>query len=236
MAQVPLAHAEVLGNLGYVYGALGIVLRDIFHRFEHVAALVALGKRQLIGDAQAAFLLLLAVDALDSGDKLLILKGLEQVVVRAELERGARIIKVAVRREHDDVRAAAAAAQLLHHGNAVHFRHAHIGDYKIRAVLLGGGYALFAVRRLAHNDAAHRSPVHAEDYPAAHDRLVVNDQNLQHCPFSPSSSSAASARRSFPPRARRLPRCRIPRRNTGALSCRRFSAPSARRAFRGRGC
>ena len=75
MAQVPLAHAEVLGNLGYVYGALGIVLRDIFHRFEHVAALVALGKRQLIGDAQAAFLLLLAVDALDSGDKLLILKG-----------------------------------------------------------------------------------------------------------------------------------------------------------------
>ncbi len=60
----------MLGDLGYVYAAVGIVLGDVFERFEHVAALVALGKRQLIGDAQAAFLLLLAVDALDSGDKL----------------------------------------------------------------------------------------------------------------------------------------------------------------------
>ena len=145
MAQVPLAHAEVLGDLGYVYGAFGIVLGNVLHRFKHVAALVALGKRQLIGNAQAAFLLLLAVDALDSSDKLLILKGLEQIVVRAELKRGARIIKVTVCCEHNDVRAAAAAAQLLHHGNAVHLRHAHIGDYKIRAVLLGGGYALLAV-------------------------------------------------------------------------------------------
>ena len=77
--------------------------------------------------------------------------------------------------------AAAAAAQLLHHGDAVHLRHAHVGYDKIRAVLLGGGMRLFAVRRLADNDAAHRSPVHAEGDAAADDGLVVNDQNLQHC-------------------------------------------------------
>ena len=118
MAEVSLADAEMLGDLGYAYAAVGVVLGDVFERLQHVAAFVALFERERVDNAQLALLLLLLPDALDGEDKLVILKGLEQIVVRVELERGAGVLKVAVRREYDDVRAAAAAASLCRPASA----------------------------------------------------------------------------------------------------------------------
>ena len=191
------------------------MLGDVFERLQHVAALVALFERERVDNAQLALFLLLLPYALDREDKFVILKGLEQIVVRVELERGAGVLKVAVRREYDGVRAAAAAAQLAQHLYAVQLRHTYVGYDEIGAVPLGGEQTFLAVCRLADHDAAHRRPIDAEGDAAADDGLVVNDQNLQHCRFPP-WSSAGEAPRGFPRRQPNMRCCRSRRRNTAA--------------------
>ena len=135
---------------------------------------------ELISAKSPGFVLTALGNALNRGLKLPVVEGLEQIVHCPELERGLGVGEVAVGREQDDADAAALLTQAAEHFEPVHARHAYVGDDDIgpqSAYLLQPG---LAVGGLAHDLAVYGGPVHGHDYAAAHQFLVLYDDDLQH--------------------------------------------------------
>ena len=175
---MPLADADVPGDGGDIDVGVGIVRGDVVQGLEHILALVALGQQQ--GVLRRLGSALLFPYAGDGGHQILIPEGLEQVVRRAVAQGGAGIVELVVGGENDEVGGAVPLTEAAHHLDAVHAGHPHIGDDEAGVVALCGGETLLAVGGLSHHHAVHGGPVHAQHDAAAHHRLVVNDQYLQH--------------------------------------------------------
>ena len=117
---------------------------------------------------------------LDGGDQLLVPEGLEQVVHRPQLQRRPGVLKLAVGCEQDYLGLAAPGPQLGQHLNAVHFRHAHIGDNQVGVIALHRFQALQPVGSLSRHHAVHFPPVHAQNDAFADGGFIVHHKNFQH--------------------------------------------------------
>jgi len=144
-----------------------------------------------------------------AGQKLLEREGLRDVVVRSGVEPGNAVADLHARGEHEDRKAAAAAAHAPGHLEAVHARHEDVEDHRVRLVaglqFLERSLAVVGQRDLVALElerAAER---------LAHRPLVVHDQDL-HGPIvrvDSEKSLRTSSRRGGDSSGERIPAAQV---------------------------
>ena len=177
VGKVAFADAQMLGDHRDGNIRVGIVRRDVIHRLTHIAGGLRL---LLLRRGRGGYGLHPAADPRDGVRQLLIAERLEQIIVRAEEQSAARILKIAVRGQHDAVRRASLLAQQVHHRDAVHLRHADVGDNQFRLEPSRQLEPFFPALRLADDLAPQRRPIDARDNAAANQRLVIHHQYANH--------------------------------------------------------
>ena len=133
-------------------------------------------------------LLDLAHRVLQVGYQLVVVDGLEQVVVHAQLDGGLQVIIVAVAAQYGDLDVEVQLPDLLDQRQAVHFRHANVRNQYLRPYAAHQPKRLHAVRRLARHLEAKAVPLDGLPQPLANDGLVIHDDHSVHrspsLPFS----------------------------------------------------